>query len=195
MPIWILDSGVRGGQSLVVADGDEDPASEARRFSALLAVLLDTVPELREWWADSSDEGEWPLTLPQAGIEAGVFRLFDDDRRPLQVETVWPRMLQFIELALRVEELLWSDGSREEDAVTINSFTTSGLVCDVTRRRGSIETLLPWMGPDTVDSARAEVEFHSGSRGFGVDDIDWSLAGTAFVELDHRPEDLVPTPA
>lgn len=46
-----------------MAEGDEDPASEAQQFSALLAVLLDTVPELREWWADNTDGDDRPLTL------------------------------------------------------------------------------------------------------------------------------------
>lgn len=119
--------------------------------------------------------------------------LLRDDGQPTHVQTVWPRMLQFIELALRVEDILWADSSREEDAVTIGSLTT-GLVWDLTRSRGSIEILLPWMGPETVESARAEVEYYSGSRGFGVKDVDWSLAATAFVELDHRPEDLMPAP-
>jgi hypothetical protein len=173
---------------------EEDPESEAQRFGALLTVLIETVPELGGWWAESNDELPEPMTLCQAGIEAGVFRLFDEDDQLRHVNTVWPRMLRFIELAFRVEDILWSDETREADAVTIDAFATCGLVCDLTRARDSIETLLPWMGPETVESARREVELHWRSRGFGVEDVAWAKAGTAFVELDHRPEDLVPAP-
>lgn len=171
---------------------DEDPASEARRFAGLIGVLRDTVPEIDEWWADSYAEGETPMTLCSAGIEASTLHLFDGDDHPLLVDTVWPRLLQVVELALLVFEILWSDEVLEPDAVTVDCFAGAGIICDLTRTRESIRTLLPWMGPETVAFAQGEVENHSGSRGFGVADVDWTGAGSSFAGLDVRPEDVLP---
>ena len=171
---------------------DEDPASEAERFSALLMVLLDIVPEIGQWWTDTYDEEAPPMTLGAVGLEA-VLNLFDTNDQPQLVDTVWPRMLQVVELAVRVADILDADETREDDATTVGGFATAGILCDATRKTASIQILLPWLGPHSVEAAQDEMEAHSLSRGFGVDDVDWSNAGSRFIGLAIRPEDLLPT--
>lgn len=173
-------------------DRGRGPSERSPAVRGLIGVLRDTVPEIDEWWADSYAEGETPMTLCSAGIEASTLHLFDDDNHPLLVDTVWPRMLQVVELALLVFEILWSDEILEPDAVTVDCFAGAGIICDLTRTRESIRTLLPLMGPETVAFAQGEVANHSGSRGFGVADVDWAGAGSALAGLDVRPEDVLP---
>ena len=65
-------------------------------------------------------------------------------------------------------------------------------MCDVTRTVGSLEELLPWMGPVTLDVARVEIENHTISRGYDVNDVDWSKCGHSNRPLAISPLALVP---
>jgi len=183
-------AGLRGGRDR------EDPTSEARRFDALLSLVAANVPEFEVWRLDRHYGDEFDskvLTLSEAWVSA-MSHLFDEDDQPLLVDTVWPRILQVVEVAILVSDILWSDEAREADFAIVDGFASAGFVCDLTESRASIRTLLPWMGPETVAAAQGEVEQHSRSRGFGVEDIDWSGAGSSFIGLSVRPLDLVPTP-
>ena len=66
-------------------------------------------------------------------------------------------------------------------------------MCDITRTVGSLEELLPWMGPVTLDTARIEIENHKTSRGYDVNNVDWSKSGVSYRPLAISPLALVPT--
>jgi hypothetical protein len=96
----------------------DDHEREAARFRSLIALLTSTVPEVYRWWLDSpyGDELDHPLALGDAWMFAGR-HLFHDDV-PIDSET-WPRLLQVVEVAVRVSALLDARG-QEADAVTVD---------------------------------------------------------------------------
>jgi hypothetical protein len=178
-------------ENAVMAASDEDPETEVRRFASLLSLLDRVVPELADWRAASSPEG--PMTIIDAGLETR-WNLFDDDARLIVVDDIWRRLLQVVELVLAIDEGWWTDEATEDDAATLDAFAGAGIVCDVTRAIDSIQAVLPFMGPRTIEVATQEVCNHAESRGFDVDAIDWTTAGASFVGLDLDFMDYLPTP-
>lgn len=175
------------------ADRPEDPEIEAQRFSGLLSLLVAHVPEISEWWRDAlfGDDLD-PKVLTLSGAWTVVNRrLFDDNHRPIDVHGVWPRLLRVVEVALELCDLLFDD-DREEDGITVDVFAGSGVMCDITRNLASLEELLPWMGPVSLDGARIEIANHTTSRGYDADDVDWSRSGTSFRTLGISPTALIP---
>ena len=189
------------GQSGPVADGsgssdgqeNEDPTSEAQRFSALLSLLDANVPELEAWRLDGLFGDEFDsevLGLSEAWLLV-TRHLFDEHDRPIEGGGVWPRLLAVVEVALELCGLLFDDG-RDDDANAVDVFAGAGVICDVTRTVGSLEELLPWMGPVTLDVARDEIENHTISRGYDLNDVDWSNSGRSYSPLGISPLALVP---
>lgn len=180
-------------QNAYVSCGERDPSAGAHRFGALLAMAQQVVPEFDRWWAAWTDGDGEPLTL--GGLSWLVdLHMFDGDGVPSSDADLWARLFRLVEVALLLGDLLWADERHHDDATEVGAFAGAGVVCDVTRTRESLDQLLPWMGPTTVTTARAEVAAHSTSRGFAVDDVDWSRAGTHFVPIDADPADLAPPP-
>lgn len=172
---------------------EEDPASEAQRFVALLSLLQENVPELVAWKLEDAFGDELDpevLGLSEAWMLVDD-HLFDDDDHPVEVDVVWPRLLAVIEVALDLCDLLFDD-ERDDDGIAIDVFARSGIMCDTTRNVASLEALLPWMGPACLEGARAEVNNHTTSRGYGIDDVDWSNSGVAYRPLVVSLLDLVP---
>ena len=159
----------------------------------MLSLLDANVPELEAWRLDGlyGDESDSKfLTLSEAWLLV-TRHLFDEHDRPIEVGGVWPRLLAVVELALELCGLLFDDG-RDEDGIAVDVFAGAGVMCDVTRTVGSLEELLPWMGPVTLDVARVEIENHTISRGYDVNDVDWSKSGHSFRPLAISPLALVP---
>lgn len=172
---------------------EEDPTSEARRFSALLTLLDEQVPELERWRLEGCYGDEFDsevLTLGEAWMLASD-HLFDDDDQLIDVDGVWPRLLAVIDVALDLCDVLYRDG-RDDDAISVAAFAGSGIICDITRKKTSLESLLPWMGPSSLEGARVEVSSHATTRGYDIDDVDWSTSGLAFRPLAISPLELVP---
>lgn len=175
-------------------EGREDhPASEAQRFAALLSLLRENVPELVAWkrkdaFGDEFDSEDLGLSEAWMLVE---HHLFDDDHHPVEVNVVWPRLLAVIEVALALCDLLFDD-ERDDDGIAVDVFAGSGIMCDITRNVASLEALIPWMGPACLEGARTEVNNHATSRGYGVDDVDWSNSGAAYMPLAVSVLDLVP---
>lgn len=177
---------------------EEDPISESRRFSALVSLLVTNVPELGdwwrdEWWQDSPCDYEFDpevLTLFEAYYLVRT-RLFDDHDRPLDTDRVWPRLLPVVEVALELCQLLF-DSDRQDDSTSMDAFAGAGIVCDITRTVASLEKLLPFMGPVTLDSVLFEIDNHSTIRGYEADAVDWSRSGIAYRPLGISPLSLVP---
>jgi hypothetical protein len=172
---------------------DEDRTSEAHRFSALLSLLKQNVPELEQWrlqshFGDESDSRV--LGLSEAWMLV-TEHLFDDQNRPVEVERLWPRLLQVMEVALGLCDLLF-DHEREDDAVAVDVFAGSGIMCDVTRNVASLEALLPWMGPVSLDIARIEINNHTISRGYHANNVNWTKSGHSYRPLGISPVTLVP---
>ncbi len=164
---------------------------EAVRFNALLSAVREVVPEVDDWWADRSREDKGPLTLAELSWLV-PFHVFDEAGVPTGDTGLWARLLRIVEALLLLEDALWADEQWDDDAAEVDAFVGAGMICDVTRTRGSLEALLPWMGPECVASARIEVAAHSTSRGFSVEEVDWTDAGTRFVPLTLDPTDLAP---
>jgi hypothetical protein len=171
---------------------DEDPESEAQRFSALLCLLKAKVPELEEWrLQDNFGETDLRvLTLSEAWTLV-TRHLFDADDHPIDIDRVWPWLLAVIEVALELCGLLFDD-ARDDDGVTVDVFAGSGIMCDVTRNVASLQVLLPWMGPVSLDCAHIEVNTHTTSRGYDVNDVDWSMSSRSFAPLGISPSMMVP---
>jgi hypothetical protein len=117
--------------------------------------------------------------------------LFDNDAHPVEVDGVWPRLLAVIEVALELCDILFDD-ERDDDGIAVDVFAGAGIMCDITRNVASLEALLPWMGPACLKGARTEVNNHMTSRGYGIDDVDWSNSGVAYRPLAVSVLDLVP---
>jgi hypothetical protein len=117
--------------------------------------------------------------------------LFDDDDRPIDVDGVWPRLLAVNEVALELCDLLFDD-ARDDDGLAVDVFAGSGIMCDITRRIASLEVLLPWMGPVSLEGARIEISNHTTSRGYDINDVDWSNSGLSYRPLAISPLALVP---
>ena len=192
---------VLDGQSAHVSDelrrnvegGEEDRAIEARRFASLLPLLQENVPELVVWKREDALGDELDseaLGLSEAWILVNG-RLFDNDGHPVEVDGIWPRLLAVIEVAIDLGHLLFDD-ERDDDGIAVSVFAGSGIMCDITRNVASPEALLPWMGPACVKGARTEVNNHTTSRGYGIDDVDWSNSGVAYRPLAVSVLDLVP---
>ncbi len=164
---------------------------EAIRFNALLSAVREAVPEVDDWWADRSRENKGPLTLAELSWLV-PFHVFDEAGVPTGDTGLWARLFRILEALLLLEEVLWADEQSNDDAAEVDAFAGAGMMCDVTRTRASLEALLPWMGPACVASARIEVAAHSTSRGFSVEEVDWTDAGTRFVPLTLNPTDLAP---
>ena len=171
----------------------EDPASEAQRFAALLSLLQENVPELVAWKLEDAFGDEFDsevLGLSEAWMLV-EHHLFDDDDHPVEVDVVWPRLLAVIEVALELCDLLFDD-ERDDDGVLVDAFAGSGIMCDITRNVASLEALLPWMGTACLESARDEITNHTTSRGYGIDDVDWSKSGVVYRPSTVALPDLVP---
>ncbi len=192
---------VHDGQSADVSDeskrnvegGEEDCASEARRFASLLSLLQEHVPELVAWKREDAfgyEVDSEVLGLPEAWMLVNE-HLFDNDAHPVEVDGVWPRLLAVIEVALELCDILFDD-ERDDDGIAVDVFAGAGIMCDITRNVASLEALLPWMGPACLKGARTEVNNHMTSRGYGIDDVDWSNSGVAYRPLAVSVLDLVP---
>ena len=68
----------------------------------------------------------------------------------------------------------------------------SGIMCDVTRNRESLQCLLPWMGPVSVDIAHGEVSARARSRSYDLDDVDWASSGTGYERISVSSTSLRP---
>lgn len=172
---------------------EEGPTSEAQRFSALLSLLHENVPVLEAWRQEDAYGDEFDsevLGLSEAWMLVNR-HLFDDDDRPIDGEGVWPRLLAVIEVALELGDLLFDD-ARDDDGLVVDVFAGSGIMCDVTRNVASLEVLLPWMGPVSLESARIEISNHTTSRGYDITDVDWSKSGLSYRPLAISPQALVP---
>jgi hypothetical protein len=172
---------------------DEDPESEARRFSGLLSLLAANVPELERWRRESLYGDEFDsdvLTFVTAYLVLDM-HLFDDLDQPIDVHGVWPRLLSVIEVALELRELL-GGGGRDTDSIAVDAFAGAGLICDITRNVALLQRLLPLMGPQTLDTVRIEIASHTASRGYDAADVDWSNSGIAYTPLGISPQTLIP---
>jgi hypothetical protein len=172
---------------------EEDPTSEAQRFFALLSLLDKNVPELEAWRLEDGYGDEFDsevLGLSEAWMLA-TRHLFDDGDRPIDVDGVWPRLLAVIEVALVLCEQLFDD-ARDDDGLAVDVFAGSGIMCDVTRNVASLEVLLPWMGPVSLESARIEISNHTTSRSYDINDVDRSKSGLSYKPLAISPLALVP---
>jgi len=69
----------------------------------------------------------------------------------------------------------------------------SGIMCDVTRNRESLQCLLPWMGPVSVDTAHGEVSARASSRSYDHDDVDWASSGKGYERIPVSATSLRPT--
>lgn len=137
-------------------------------------------------------ENKGPLMLAELSWLVS-FHMFEESWRAHRGHrAVGEALFRLIEVLLLVEDVLWADEHRHDDAAEVGAFARAGIICDVTRTRESLETLLPWMGPECVACSRDEVAAHSTSRGFAVDDVDWAIAGTRFIPLDLDPTGLAP---
>ncbi len=159
----------------------------------MLSLLDQNVPELEAWRAEDAYGDE--LDPEVLGLWEAWWlvtrHLFDEDDNPIDVDGTWPRLLAVVEVALELCGLLFDDG-RDDDGVVVDVFAGAGIMCDVTRTVGSLEELLPWMGPVTLDVARIEIENHTTSRAYDVDDVDWSKSGHLYRPLAISPLALVP---
>ena len=159
----------------------------------MLSLLYENVPELETWRLEDGYGDEFDsevLGLSEAWMLV-TRHLFDDDDRPIDVEGVWPRLLAVIEVALELCDLLFDD-ARDDDGLVVDVFTGSGIMCDVTRNVASLEVLLPWMGPVSLEGARIEISNHTTSRGYGINDVDWSKSGLSYRPLAISALALVP---
>ena len=175
----------------------ESSGQEAARFSKLLTVLTDVVPEVARFHAISQRHNDepCPLTLVQAGLLVQD-HLYDTFYGPAirPGGDVWRRLFQVVEIAVQVQLLIYGDRTYGRDWVTLDAFGPAGVICDATRDSWSLARLLRWMGPLTTECAREEVGAHTRSRGFDESAIDWRPAGRRFVPLGADPAALKPRP-
>jgi hypothetical protein len=158
-------------------------------------VFLGRVPEIRASLAEGLDaEPTRPFTPGDVCTQV-FLELLDERDRPRQLDTdIWPRIFAFLEVAEELIALLEAElGPEHEDVTVADAFVNAGILCDVTRNAAGLQELLPWMGPETTTAARCEVEIHEGSRGWGAEELDWSVSGTLFVpNATLEPEEIHP---
>ena len=185
---------------MITMDPDErhhEEVLEARRWRPFMDALFALLPEVWAWLVEFFESDDPSNFTPGAAWCEITSELLGADSYPRRLdEDLWPRVLGFLEVVEEAVELLKAQGQQtEEDVTTLGAFATAGIVYDVTRNASGLQQLLPWMGPRTVSSARAEVEVHdrprTASRG---QEVDWSVASTKFSPVSIEPGALLPLP-
>jgi hypothetical protein len=174
---------------------------EAVRWQRLVGEGLRLLPEVKAWlqeWdedepelAAKSDLARWGPG--NVGIEI-TSKMLHLDGFPRYLDgDLWPRVLAFVELVEDLLALLEAERDEDdEDLTTLGSFADAEIICGFTRNRGGLVRLLPWIGPRTAAAARREIEVHSQSRRFGVENVDWSSASSDYSPLQLVPAELRP---
>src|SRR3954453_2023124 len=164
--------------------------------SAAEVLARDVGRAFAEKFGDPWDEADMP---GQIQTSLCMEALVDDVPAP-GTERFWPEFLAFTELTAEAYEWLAKrdvdsglelDG--DQDLLELSSFVQAGVICDITQSREGFRQLLPFLGPNLVAVAHAEVgAHHRVQHAWGGRDIDWTIGGSKFVRLDQDPWVVLP---
>jgi hypothetical protein len=174
------------------------------RWSPWLTLLLQAVPTAEGILASdigralAAEDGD---PMPDADTPGQIhtsliMQVLSEDQPAPGTEDFWPAFLAFTEL--NAEAYTWLsertvDRDDDEDLLELMTFVEAGVVCDITRSRNGFEQLLPFLGPNLVAVAHAEIGHHHRVRNnWGGRDLDWRPGGSQFRPLDYRPWELLP---